>query len=199
MKPIFFTKARQSRSGFTLIEVLTGMVISAMTISMSANLVVTANIYKVIAKKNVAMQSLVQADLEQVRATANSLAYATTTPAFTAAGAIPAIPAVTNNCSAYGLALKTALLTTPTRVANPKTTDTVAISSTTSTTASKVGNDGDSYRVTRALGVPSTSTPNILPIEYTVKRLVNGAESNKLDYSVYTEVIPNAAFQCPST
>jgi prepilin-type N-terminal cleavage/methylation domain-containing protein len=204
MKPIFLTKASQNRSGFTLIEVLTGMVISSITISMSANLVVTANIYKVVAKKNAAMQSLVQADLEQVRATANSLAYAASTPAYPAIAAvgstpaIPAIAAVPANCSAYGLALKTALLTTPTRVAESRTTDTVATSST-STTASKIGNDGDSYRVTRRLGVPTTSNPNILPIEYTIKRLVNGVESNKLDYSVYTEVIPNAAFQCPST
>jgi prepilin-type N-terminal cleavage/methylation domain-containing protein len=207
IQPIYLAKASQKRSGFTLIEVLTGMVISSITISMSANLVVTANIYKVVAKKNAAMQSLVQADLEQVRATANSLAYnpavlgTQSYPAIPATGTTPAIPAiaeVTNNCAEYGRALKTALLTTPTRVAESRTTDTVATSST-STTASKIGNDGDSYRVTRRLGVPTTSNPNILPIEYTIKRLVNGVESNKLDYSVYTEVIPNAAFQCPST
>jgi prepilin-type N-terminal cleavage/methylation domain-containing protein len=179
MNLLTITTKNNDQSGFTLIEVLTGMVISAMTISMSANLVVTANIYKVVAKKNAQMQSLVQTDLEKVKTTAKSLAYDAT------------------KCTAYASALQTALL------ANAATSNSTidSYSSAVATSASndpanKIGNDGDRYRVTRTIGTIGTSTPNILPIEYTVKRLVNGVATNKIEYSIYTEVIPDAVFQC---
>lgn len=180
MNLLTITTENKDRSGFTLIEVLTGMVISAMTISMSANLVVTSNIYKVVAKKNAEMQSIVQTDLEQVKTKAKSLAYDAT------------------KCTAYASALQTALLTNPT-VTNPTITDTYSsavASSVSNDPANKIGNDGDRYRVTRTIGSISASTPNILPIEYTIKRLVNGVATNKIEYSIYTEVIPDAVFQC---
>lgn len=64
---------RRSSGGFTLIEVIAGMLIATLTFSVTANLVVMANLYKVASKKNAVMKSLVQSDLEVVRAQANAL------------------------------------------------------------------------------------------------------------------------------
>jgi prepilin-type N-terminal cleavage/methylation domain-containing protein len=171
IKPIFFTKFSQSRSGFTLIEVLTGMVISAMTISMSANLVVTANIYKVVAKKNVAMQTLIQADLEQVRNKAKFLL---------------------KDDSKCSNKLPTGTLYTGSNYAN-------ALKDSLDAVAAPVEDSraNEKYKLVRT--IPTPTDHNVLRLQYNVQREItrgSGVYSNNLDYSVYTEVIPDVVFQC---
>jgi Tfp pilus assembly protein PilV len=169
-KSFFFTiKSSQSRSGFTLVEVLTGMVISIMTISMSANLVVTANIYKVVAKKNVAMQLLIQSDLEKVRSTAKFLARDDDKcPNNISASNANNYAGAANYANALRTALPVVVSATDPNVRN------------------------ETYSLTRT---PLTITEhNVLPINYEVKR----SGSSTVEYSIYTEVIPNASFECPS-
>jgi Tfp pilus assembly protein PilV len=62
-------------AGFSLIEVSCGMLISILAVSVTANLMVTANIYKIKAKKNAQMTALIQSDVELIKSQANLLPY----------------------------------------------------------------------------------------------------------------------------
>jgi type II secretory pathway pseudopilin PulG len=158
MKYLFYTiNLDRAKLGFTLIEVITGMMIAIITVSVTANLFVAANIYKVVAKKNAAMKSLIQSDLEIVRSQSNLL------------------PQDDTKCNAN----------LNTGYANALSTSLVAINS----TATIVNN---TYTITRT--IHPIIDPNILPISYQV----TGQGNTNLEYSIYTEVIPNAVFKCPS-
>jgi Tfp pilus assembly protein PilV len=170
MKPTFaIIKTSQSRSGFTLIEVISGMAISITTVSLSANLFITANLYKVAAKKNVAMQQLVQADLEKVKSKARYL----TKDDNKCVSKLPTGTAYTG--ANYATSLKDSL-------------DTVVA-------AVRDSQANEKYVLTRTPLTPTSH--DVLPLEYTLKRELSPGVVSAQSYYVYTEVIPDAALQCP--
>lgn len=53
--------------GFSLIETLVASIVIAMFLSLGANLVVVANLYKVVARNNNAMNALIQSDVNTIK------------------------------------------------------------------------------------------------------------------------------------
>lgn len=64
----------RSQQGFSLFETVIAAMISLTFISLGGNLVLTANLYKVVAKKNQAMTVLIQSDLDGIKDRASKIA-----------------------------------------------------------------------------------------------------------------------------
>ena len=60
-------KINTARQGFSLFETVIAAMISLMFISLGGNLVLTANLYKVKAKRTDVMNSLIRADIESIK------------------------------------------------------------------------------------------------------------------------------------
>ncbi len=61
------TLSNNPQQGFSLFETVVAAMISILFVSLGANLVLSANMYKVIAKKNEAMNSLIQSDVDGIK------------------------------------------------------------------------------------------------------------------------------------
>jgi hypothetical protein len=61
------TKKSQAQQGFGLLETTAAAMLSLLFVSMGANLVLTANLYKIKAKRNDVMNSLIRADIESIK------------------------------------------------------------------------------------------------------------------------------------
>lgn len=66
-------KINTDRQGFSLFETVIAAMISLTFISLGGNLVLTANLYKVAAKKNQAMTVLIQSDLDGIKDRASKI------------------------------------------------------------------------------------------------------------------------------
>ena len=66
-------KINTDRQGFSLFEAVIAVMISLTFISLGGNLVLTANLYKVAAKKNQAMTVLIQSDLDGIKDRASKI------------------------------------------------------------------------------------------------------------------------------
>ena len=66
-------KINTDRQGFSLFEAVIAVMISLTFISLGGNLVLTANLYKVVAKKNQAMTVLIQSDLDGIKDRASKI------------------------------------------------------------------------------------------------------------------------------
>jgi prepilin-type N-terminal cleavage/methylation domain-containing protein len=163
----------KSQNGFSLLESMIASMVSLIFMSLGANFVLAANIQKVVAKRNITMSNFIQSDLEGIKYQANLIAKDNTN----------AKCAPTNVWQGYGGALKDKLLSTA-------STSNAASDST--TTVKVLNHD---YTMTRTLGAISTADPSILPISYTFTR----AGATAIEHQLYIELIPNAAFTCPST
>ncbi len=60
-------KKKQTQAGFGLLETTAAAMLSLLFVSMGANLVLTANLYKIKAKRNDVMNSLIRADVESIK------------------------------------------------------------------------------------------------------------------------------------
>ena len=67
-------KINTDRQGFSLFETVIAAMISLTFISLGGNLVLTANLYKVVAKKNQAMTVIIQSDLDGIKDRASKIA-----------------------------------------------------------------------------------------------------------------------------
>ena len=67
-------KINTAQQGFSLFETVIAAMISLTFISLGGNLVLTANLYKVVAKKNQAMTVLIQSDLDGIKDRASKIA-----------------------------------------------------------------------------------------------------------------------------
>ena len=61
------TEKKQTQTGFGLLETTAAAMLSLLFVSMGANLVLTANLYKIKAKRNDVMNSLIRADVESIK------------------------------------------------------------------------------------------------------------------------------------
>ena len=66
-------KINTAQQGFSLFETVIAAMISLTFISLGGNLVLTANLYKVVAKKNQAMTVLIQSDLDGIKDRASKI------------------------------------------------------------------------------------------------------------------------------
>ena len=66
-------KINTAQQGFSLFEAVIAVMISLTFISLGGNLVLTANLYKVVAKKNQAMTVLIQSDLDGIKDRASKI------------------------------------------------------------------------------------------------------------------------------
>lgn len=164
------------QQGFGLLETMAAALLSLLFVSMGANLVLTANIYKVMAKRTDTMNSLIRADVESIKYQSSQL---------------------TDNADmckhtklkdGYAWALKDKL-GVDSGSTNVKTTSPKILGSTYTMTRTIALDEADKDRN------PESSPkidPNILPINYSFT--LQG--SPKSEYDLTVKVIPNAALNC---
>ncbi len=63
-----------SQQGFSMLETMMASMISLVFLSLGANLILAANIHKIVSKRNIVMNNFIQSDLEGVKYQANLLA-----------------------------------------------------------------------------------------------------------------------------
>jgi Tfp pilus assembly protein PilV len=160
-----------SEQGFSLLEATIASMVSLVFMSLGANLVLAANIQKIVAKRSVAMNNVIQSDLEAIKYQANLIAKDSTNAKCTP----------TNAWQGYGGALKDKLLSTP-------ATSNAVVAST--TTVKILNRD---YTMTRTLEAIPTNDPNILPISYKF----TAAGSTATEHQLYIELMPKIVFNCP--
>jgi competence protein ComGC len=161
-------KQNKSQQGFTIVETMTGALISMLFLGLGANLVLVANLQKVVAKKNVAMNTAVQSDMEAIKYQANLLKQDNTK-------CNPKNANGTDNPSAgYANELKLKLGNSATATQDLKILNT-------------------NYTMTRT--IDTITEANIIPISYQF----TPQGSTTPEYKLYIEMIPNAAFTCPSS
>jgi type II secretory pathway pseudopilin PulG len=162
-----------SQQGFSMLETMVAALVSLIFMSLGANLVLAANLQKVVAKRNIAMNNFIQSDLEAIKYQANFIAQDNSKCS------------PTNVWQGYGGALKDKVLNSTSANNNAvNTTNTVQILN-------------QSYTMTRTIeAISSTNNrSSILPIYYTFRRTGASATSTP-DHQLYVELIPNAALVC---
>jgi prepilin-type N-terminal cleavage/methylation domain-containing protein len=180
-------QATKSQAGFSMLETMVASMIGLIFMSMGANLVLAANIQKIVAKRNVTMNNLAQSDLDGIRSQANYLEKDLTGNKCSATN-----PADTTQTglSAYGYAA--ALM----RQLGSSNTSSPLYSSTPMKVMDR------NYAMTRTIGI-SNDNHRILTVHY--KFIYGGTattpstDTTKPDYELYTEVIPNAVYTCVGT
>jgi Tfp pilus assembly protein PilV len=176
------TKPQQ---GFSLLEATIASMISLVFMSLGANLVLAANIHKIVAKRSVTMNNFIQSDLDAIKYQANLVAQNNTkcnAGDKNGDGSIisPELPV----WQGYGGALKDKLLATA------ATTNNVVAS----TTTVKIINQD--YTMTRTLEAIPGTDPNIMPISY---KFTRDTTPNIIEHQLYVELMPNIALTCPAS
>lgn len=163
--------------GFTLIEVIVGVLIMTLSLTTALNLTVYAVALRLKAKQYSEAVAWIQEDLENRKFQAFSLDYSTSTSSYTPD---PSACSATSLNSGYADRLRDAIIGT-----NGNNTSTFTIP--------KTATNGQAFNVVGSL-TPSSSSPyNILQVSYTVTPTSGGSSVATLQ----TEVIPDAALICP--
>lgn len=171
------TTKKQAQQGFGLLETTAAAMLSLLFVSMGANLVLTANLYKIKAKRNDVMNSLIRADIESIK-------YQSTRLQSTSAKCTPQ-----KLRDSFAWELKNNIGADP-------TTPNIKI-----TTIKVLGRN---YVLTRTIDLETNGNknmnasdmidvdPDILPISYTF-----AAEgSSQPEYNLTVQIIPNASLKC---
>lgn len=170
------TQRNYAQQGFGLFETTIAAMLSILFVSMGANLVLTANIYKIKAKRNDAMNSLIRADIESIK-------YQSTKLQSTPLKCDP--PKLSDG---FAWELKGNIGADPTTPNIKKTTMKIL---------------GRNYILTREIGLADADAnrnlktapiidPDILPIGYSF-----AAEgSSQSEYNLTVQIIPNASLKC---
>ena len=181
-------KKKQTQAGFGLLETTAAAMLSLLFVSMGANLVLTANLYKIKAKRNDVMNSLIRADVESIKYQSTKLQ---STP--TKCSADQSDTAKLSDGFAW--ALKTNIgvnSATP----NIKTTTTKIL--------------GRNYILTRTIDLVADRSmasitninpvidPDILPISYSFARQQELGEivTPSSEYNLSVQIIPNESLKC---
>ena len=163
--------ARQSISGFTLIEVLVAMLVAAVFVSMTMQAIVTAAAFRVIATQYDEAVSWIQEDLESVVNQATQ--YEISTQPYSSR----CLATVSSGGVAAGFL-----------------NDNVVGLGGTSVTIGSRALGGEDYTLTRTADYISSPDPfRLLKVTY---RVTAQGESQPMA-TVNTEVIPHAVFKCP--
>lgn len=163
-------KKSKSQQGFSLLETMAGAMISFLFLGLGSNLVLLANVHKVGAKINFAMNNAIQSDMETIQYQANQIAKNND----------KCRPVDPMNGYAADLRAKLGGSTNQPVIA----TSTMKI----------LNNNYVMTRRTEPIDLVDSLKTNILPISYQFQR--EGA--GKIDYELYVEVIPSAALTCGS-
>lgn len=166
-------KLHQHRSqGFTLIEVMVSIILLTAFLSIGMTALATASLVKARANATTFAGNWIEEDLEQVRAQANLVTYTSSR----------CNPSGTNLGFAYAL---------------QQNLNSVAVAR--GGTYTMPGTDR-TYTLDRTVTVSSTAPYEVLQLVYTVQASQSSStpalNSNSTVTTMYTEVIPNAAFQC---
>lgn len=180
---MFKPKLPQQEQGFTLVEVLVAILITTLFVAVSMQAMVLAAVFKARAQESAEATTWIQEDLENVKYQASR--YKDNTEC---------APAIINNGYADGF--RDSLL----KLNNP-----------TNDPANKIGNQTGSYpeifeetsrtkkkfRLRRITNPVDVAPYNRLEVSYDVSPIISTNTFGKSIANFYTEVIPNAAFQCP--
>jgi prepilin-type N-terminal cleavage/methylation domain-containing protein len=168
----------KSQQGFSMLETMIAALISLIFMSLGANLVLAANLQKVVAKRSVAMNNFIQSDVEAIKYQSNLIAK---NPDMCASkSTVQANPQL-----GYAGALRNKF-----RPSTAQTTTNTIDTNDTTTTTVKILNQN--YTMTRTLGPIPSSHSGILPISYQFKR----TGYTPIEHELYVEVLMNAVFSC---
>ena len=177
---IINTKKSPDQQGFGLLETTAAAMISILFVSMGANLVLTANIYKIKAKRNDVMNSLIRADIESIK-------YQSTKLQSTATKCSADKSDTAKLSDGFAWELKSnvgADLATP----NIKKTTVKILGRNYILTRKIELADADADKNPKAFSID----PDILPIGYSF-----AAEgSPQAEYNLTVQIIPNASLKC---
>jgi prepilin-type N-terminal cleavage/methylation domain-containing protein len=160
----------KSQAGFSMLESMIASMISLIFMSLGANLVLAANIQKIVAKRNIVMNNYVQSDLDGIKYQAKIMSKDDTKCN------------VTDRTTGYAAALKAQL---------------GADNSASSTTSSSIKVMDRDYTMIRTLSYNTAAATDsrILKVAY---RFTYGTDTTA-QYQLYTEIMPSEASSCPSS
>jgi Tfp pilus assembly protein PilV len=179
----FQASRKNAAQGFTMIEVLVGILLTFVFTMIAMQAMVTATAIKVRADELTESSKWIQQDREVVVRIANELNYDSTNstyPISTAATNHRSYCTATTSGAGYATKLKDDL-------------DAIPISE----TRSAVGNR--QYTLTRTTVASSVSPFNVLQITYRVYRGTDTSNTAVPISNLYTEVIPGASLSCRQT
>ncbi|MGF1602717.1 MAG: type II secretion system protein [Thermosynechococcaceae cyanobacterium] len=197
-------KRHHQHSGFTLIEVLVGMLLVLIFAAVSMQAFLAATAIKIRAQELSEADTWIKADLEDLRKTAKNLDLAGTeyTPSLTTClGDFLKNGGSANRFEGYGYKLLdqiSASLRNPTTGIVPLNADVAPVDGTndsvkiTTVRTSEVGNRP--YNLDRTLTPVNASPYNRLAVTYRVTAQSDGDTVATL----YTEILPDASFVCPA-
>ncbi len=173
----FKCKLLQQDQGFTLVEVLVSILIATIFVATALQGMVIASLFKARAQEYTEATTWVQEDLESLRFSASQYVDSARC---TATGP--------NNGYADGFSDRLHNISQPNgTVSNTATPDSDT------TTPTKIGRSGKTYTFRRISTPRNTAPYAVLTLTYTVTPTSGGSSVA----SLYTEVIPDGAFQCP--
>lgn len=192
---MFKPKLQQQEQGFTLVEVLVAILITVAFTAVALQVMVFAAVFKARARQYAEATMWIQEDLENSKAQTktNNLPFETGTGASRRCGADPSSDE--NNGYAAALQLKLASLDNTKSVTIDGKTFIALNSTTDEPNPQPIG--GTQFWLLRNDTNSPTPPYNILEIKYAVVRDDNGSPSNSSVANLYTEMIPDAALQCP--
>ncbi len=193
-------KKSQSQQGFGLLETTAAAMLSLLFVSMGANLVLTANIYKIKAKRDDVMNSLIRADIESIKYQSTRIQNDTSSPSL-------------NKCSPADLqngfagALKERIGTDSTLTAAQRAV--IIATGTAAQKAAMIATEKTKTTTIKVLGrnyilkreADSIVDSDILPISYTFAAQAPPDKTQAempIEYNLTVQIIPNAALKCPS-
>jgi hypothetical protein len=155
---------RSTDDGFTIIDVIIGLLVAFLFLMASLQAMVVEAYFRIAGQASSEGLLLIQQDLEEVRFLATE-------------AQLPYVPATCT--SGYGAALQSKVNTNKSSPYTAKPNNTIE------------------YQLTRIATV-SASDNKVLTLTYSAKRDPNGGTNyTKEVATLYTEVIPDAAFECP--
>jgi prepilin-type N-terminal cleavage/methylation domain-containing protein len=205
---MFQQKLPQQEQGFTLVEVLVAILIVSVFIGTSMQAMVLATVFKVRAREYTKATTWAQEDIDNSRfqATLSNLPFVEDNAATASVNEQQRTcgkAATSSQSNGYAATLQNnlaALNSSKSITVNSKTY--TAIAGTTANPNPRLLGDKDFWLLRNATNSP-TSPYSVLQLSYLVVPDNNGspmASSNpqyKQVAAIYTEVIPDAAFQCP--
>ena len=183
MKIKFTTRKNHVQEGFGLLEALAASLLSLLFVGIGANLVLTANLYKVKAKRNEVMDSLIRADIESIK-------YQSTKLQRTATKCAPITLGV-----GFAWELRGNVIGNPLASASNIKETTIKILGLNYILKRTIYLDGDP---TKVLKDNPTINPNILPIGYSFAREKDLGETGNppSEYDLAIQIIPNESLKC---
>jgi prepilin-type N-terminal cleavage/methylation domain-containing protein len=187
-------KLQHKRSqGFTLVEVLVGIILVLLFLAISMQAFVTATAFKVKAQELSDADEWIQADLEIIRKNAESLhaSGSSFTPDRNACRAVPSGGTTVSSANGYGAVLANNILSSAPLSPNPTPANPINPVANTGTRNSEIGNRP--YTLVRTLNPSNVKPYNALAVTYSV----TDQSDNSVVATLYTELIPDASLTCP--